>query len=146
VFLIVCLVSIPTVTFPTLDECINTSLENPYERNFSLRYSETDYVYGAEFYFRDMNADFQTLSNWVNVKDKVADLEPADLFTAFDAMPYRFDDEVAIDVSYWRKSKAIGNVVIHKNDEGEWRKETKQDDGTTVYECSVDGVNWAACS
>jgi hypothetical protein len=138
--------TIPTVTFPTLDECINTSLETPYERNFSLRYSETDYEYGAEFYFRDMNADFQTLPNWVNVKDKVADLEPADLFTAFDAMPYRFDDEVAIDVSYWRKSQATGDVVIHKNDEGEWRKETKQDDGTTVYECSVDGINWAVCS
>ncbi|MBA6350295.1 hypothetical protein [Colwellia sp. BRX8-9] len=137
--------SIPTVTFPTLEECINTSLENPYERNFNLRYSETDYEYGAEFYFRDMNADFQTLSNWVNVKEKVADLEPADFFTAFDAMPYRFDDEVAVDVSYWRKSKATGNVVIHKNDEGKWRKETKQEDGTTVYECSVDGVNWGDC-
>jgi len=138
--------TIPTVTFPTLDECINTSLETPYERNFSLRYSETDYEYGSEFYFRDMNADFQTLSSWVNVKDKVAELEPADLFTAFDVLPYRFDDEVAIDVSYWRKSQATGNVVIHKNDQGEWRKETKQDDGTTVHECSVDGVNWAACS
>ncbi|WP_019027530.1 hypothetical protein [Colwellia piezophila] len=137
--------TIPTVNFPTLNECINTSLENPYERNFSLRYSETDYEYGAEFYFRDMNADFQTISNWINVKDKVADLDPEELFTAFEVMPYRFDDEVALDVSYWRKSKATVNVVIHKNDEGEWRKETKQDDGTTVYECSVDGVNWAAC-
>jgi len=137
--------TIPTVNFPTLDECINTSFEQPYERNFSLRYTELDSEYGAEFYFRDINADFQTLSNWINVKNKVADLELAVLFTAFDAMPYRFDDEVAIDASYWRKSKTTANVVIHKNDEGEWRKESKQDDGTTVYECGVDGVNWEAC-
>lgn len=137
--------TIPTVNFPTLNECVNTSLENPYERNFSLRYAEAEYQYGAEFYFRDMNADFQTLPNWINVKDKVAELVPNDLFTAFSAMPYKFDDEVALDVSYWRKSKATGNIVIHKNDEGKWRKETRQDDGTTVYECSVDGVNWTAC-
>ncbi|PKG80723.1 hypothetical protein CXF85_21650 [Colwellia sp. 75C3] len=138
--------TIPTVNFPTLNECINTSLENPDERSFSLRYAETDYEYGAEFNFRDMNADFQTLSNWIDVKGKAADLNPEELFTAFDVMPYRFDDEVAIDVSYWRKSKATGDVVIHKNNEGKWRKETKQDDGTTVYECGIDGTNWGLCS
>ncbi len=137
--------TIPTVTFPTLAECINTSLEQPYERNFNLRYTETDVEYAAEFYFRETNADFQTLSNWVNVKDKAADLPATELFAAFDTMPYRFDDEVALDVSYWRKSKSTGNIIIHTNDQGEWRKEIKQDDGTTVYECSIDGTSWAAC-
>lgn len=142
--------STPSVNFPTLDECINTNLDNPYERSFSLRYSaveaETEYEYGAEFSSRDTNADFQTLSNWINIKDKAETLEPTELFTAFDALPYRFDDEVTTDVSYWRKSKASGNVVTHKNDEGEWNKETQQDDGTTMFECSFDGVNWEECS
>ncbi|MCJ8294943.1 MAG: hypothetical protein MJK15_11090 [Colwellia sp.] len=136
----------PTVNFPTLAQCINTSLENPDERNFSLSYSEADSEYGAELYFRENNADFQTLADWINVKNKVDTLDPVELFTAFDIMPYKFDDEVTIDVSYWRKSKTVGNVVIHKDDEGKWRKETKQDDGTTVFECGVDGMNWTACT
>ena len=138
--------TIPTVTFPTLAECINTSLESPYERNFSLSYVEADHDYNADFYFRDINADFQTLADWINVKDKADALDPAEFFTALDSMPYKFDDEVVIDVSYWRKSKAVGNVVIHKDDEGKWRKETKQDGGTTVFECGIDGINWAACT
>ena len=137
--------SAPMVTFPTLAECINTNLETPYERNFSLSYVEDDLYYSAVFYFREENADFQTLADWVNIKDKAATLEPAELFTAFDIMPYMFDDKVVIDVSYWRKNKAAGNVIIHKNDEGKWRKDTKQDDGTTVFECGVDGINWSAC-
>jgi len=136
---------IPTVDFPTIEECVNTSLENPYERGFNFSYSADDFDYGASFSFRNMQSNFQTLYNWINIKDKAAELDLEEFFSTMNAMPYLFEEAVSMDVESWEKSKAAGGVIISKNNVGEWRRETEQDDGTRLYECGTDGVNWVVC-
>ena len=135
----------PSVNFPTADECVSANLDTPFERGFSISYTESGSFYQTDFAFREENADFQTLSNWVNVKDKAADLETQDLVTVLAAMPYKFDDETSIDASFWRKYKTTDNVRITKTIEGKWFRDTRQEDGTMLHECGENGVDWVQC-
>ncbi|MBE0359419.1 hypothetical protein [Pseudoalteromonas aliena] len=136
----------PSVNFPTADECVSSNLDTPFERGFSISYTESGAFYQTDFAFREENADFQTLSNWVNVKDKAADLDTQDLVTVLAAMPYKFDDETSIDASFWRKYKTTDNVRISKTIEGQWVRDTRREDGTMLHECSDNGADWTACN
>ncbi len=136
----------PSMSFPTIDECVNNNFDKPEQRYFSVRFTEGDSDFYTSFFFRDDAANFTTLSHWINVKDKAAVLKANELISMFDSFPYRFDDPVNISYSYWRKSKTLGNVIIRKDDKSNWVKSTSKNDGTSVYQCSSDGVNWVACS
>jgi hypothetical protein len=136
---------VPTVNFPSLAECKNNNFENPYERVYSTRYTEENIEYGSEFSFRDDTNEFSALNNWINIKDKSNELTPSKLIEYFETIGYRFDDNVLIDFSSWRKSQRSEGVSIHKTHDGKWTKETELEDGTRKYECSTDGINWSLC-
>lgn len=135
---------VPTESYPSIEDCQNDNFENPYERSLSIAQDVDDVFYGAEFSFREEQAVFFDLSQWINLKDKT-DLDPNDLISYFDLLGHAFDQDVKVEAFNWRKSKESGGVVIHKNSDGTWNKETKQEDGTTLYECSTDGENWTYC-
>ncbi len=137
--------SVDTVSYPTLAECTNTNFDNPYERNFSMRYNEENTDFSSWLYFRDDKPEFSSLSSWINVIDKSAELDPLELINHFGTLPYLFDEEVIVDTSYWRKRKTYDNIVIDKDNENNWVKTTTLDDGTREYECSSDGETWVAC-
>jgi len=135
---------VPTVNFPSLAECKNDNFENPYERNYHIRYSENDAEYSATFYFREEQSRFGDLSEWIAVKNKT-ELDPQEMVNIFNTMPYQWDVEVTIETAYWRKRKEEGNVVIETDNENNWRKSTELEDGTRKYECGIDGINWSLC-
>ena len=137
--------STPTQSFPTIELCNVDTIDIPLERSFRVSYLvEDNYNFGA-FFFREDKANFNSLSAWVNVADKADELEPTDVFTYMDALPYLFDSAVEVDASYWRKRKTAGNVQIDTNNDNEWVRMTRLEDYTLITECSDDGVNWAQC-
>jgi len=136
--------TVPTVNYPSLAECKNENFENPYERNYHLRYSENDVGFSTTFYFREEQSRFGDLSEWIGFENKT-ELDPQEVINLFNMMPYQWDAEVTIETTYWRKRKEAGNVVIDTDNENNWHKSTKQEDGTQTHECSTDGINWSLC-
>jgi len=138
--------SSPTQNFPTIESCSTDVIDSPYERSFRISYSVEDSNYFGVFFFRDDKDDFNSLSAWVNVDNKVDELNPIDVFTYMNSLPYKFDSVVEIDASYWRKRKTDDDVQIDTNNDNEWVRTTKLEDNTHTTECSDDGINWDSCS
>ncbi|MBB1270115.1 hypothetical protein, partial [Shewanella sp. SR44-3] len=129
----------------TLAEC-ETSFETPFTREHLIYFNEGDKSYFAEFHFREGQPEFKSLADWVNLKDKAEQLNAAELIEHLSLLPKGWDEEVLIDTTLWRKRQYDNTVRIDKDSKGKWTKATRQDDGTTVYECSTDGVTWASCN
>jgi hypothetical protein len=138
--------SIPTVDHPTIETCILDGIDSPYERSFRVTYSVENINYFGVFFFRDDKVDFTSLSAWINVVDKADELEPNNVFTYMNALPYKFDTLVELDASYWRKRMTDGDVQVDTNNDNEWVRTTKLEDNTSITECSDDGINWQQCS
>jgi hypothetical protein len=138
--------SMPTQDSPTFESCSANAIETPFERSFRVSYLVDDINYFGVFFFRDDKSEFNSLSAWLNIIDKADDLDPTDVFTYMNALPYEFDSAVQVDASYWRKRKTAGNVQIDTNNDNEWVRTTQREDYTTYTECSVDGINWDSCS
>lgn len=136
----------PTQNFSTIELCNVDTIDIPHERSFRVSYLVEDSSYFGVFFFRDDKPDFNSLSAWVNVVDKADELEPTDVFTYMDALPYLFDSAVEVDANYWRKRKTAGNVQIDTNNDNEWVRTTRLEDYTLITECSDDGINWGSCS
>jgi len=125
--------------------CNNNNTDTPFERNYSLRYQEGEVDYGAEFFFRQQQSRFFELEQWVGFSRESA-LDPQEMIDTLAALPYKWDDEVLIDTAYWRKGQSSGNISIDTDDQNNWRRSTRHDDGTISFECSNDGETWLACS
>ena len=132
------------LTFDTYEECVNDSLDDPYERSFRISYDIDSTSYFGVFFFREAQSRFTELAEWVDVENKT-DLDSSEMIDVLKLMPYRWDDAVSIDTSLWRKRKEQGNVQLDVENGTDWTRATKQDDGTTIYECSSDGENWTSC-
>ena len=137
--------SIPSVNHPTIETCISDVIDSPYERSFKVSYSVEDNNYFGVFFFRDDKDSFNELSTWINVVDKADALDPTDVFTYMNTLPYEFDSVVEIDASYWRKRKTTSDVQMDTNNDNEWVRITKHEDNTRTTECSDDGINWGLC-
>ncbi|NRD74949.1 hypothetical protein HQQ94_17350 [Shewanella sp. VB17] len=141
----------PAYTYSdTIADC-KYSLETPLDRTYRISFAEADKNYFAEFNFRETQAEFKSLPNWVNVENKADMLNAAELITHLNLLPRNWDDEVLTDINYWRKRMWFDNITIDKEHAGDknnaiqWEKRTLQDNGTTVKECSTDGITWANC-
>jgi len=130
--------------FNTFEECVNDSLDDPYERSFRVAYDTDSTYYFGVFFFREEQSRFTELAEWVDVENKT-DLDASEMIDVLALMPYRWDDQVTIETSLWRKRKEQGNVQIDVENGSEWTRATKQSDGTTAYECSSDRESWTSC-
>lgn len=129
----------------SFEECKFDDFSSPYEKNYHLRYSEGGASYSAEFYFRAEQTRFTELAGWKEFIDKT-ELNAQDMMDILILTPYKWEDDVNIDTAYWRKRKEEGDVQIDVDNAGNWQRATKKEDGTTLYECSMDGENWINCS
>ena len=136
--------SFGSLTFDTFEECVNDSFDDPYERSFRISYDIDSTYYFGVFFFREAQSRFTELAEWIDVENKT-DLDSSEMIDVLKLMPYRWDDEVSIDTSLWRKRKEEGNVQLDVENGTDWTRATTQSDGTTVYECSSDGENWTSC-
>jgi len=136
---------IPSVNHPTIETCVPDAIDSPYTRSFKVSYLVGDNNYFGAFFFLDDKESFNELSTWINVVDKADALDPNDVFTYMDALPYEFDSAVEVDASYWRKRETTIDVQIDTDNYNEWVRITKHEDNTRTTECSDDGINWGLC-
>ncbi|PKH87678.1 hypothetical protein [Colwellia sp. Bg11-28] len=136
---------VPTVSFATIEECSNDNLENPYERSYSYRFTEGNSTYSTDFYFREQNAEFTALPDWINIKDKSDMLAATEIISHMSSFAIGWDQDVLVDTDYWRKRLEYDNIIIDKDNQNNWVKSIKQEDNTILFECSVDGVVWVTC-
>ncbi len=140
----------PYTTAPSFEACDNNFFGEGDTKYYSVRYQEAGIFYSAYFTITSDLAEFNILNHWQSLADKANDLDSAELTEHFKQLPYRFDDEVVIDVSRWHKritddTKAT-RVQTDKYSDGSWVRKTYQADYTYSQECSTDGVNWQGCS
>jgi hypothetical protein len=129
----------------TMQGC-ETSFDAIDEREQYVTFTEDDVIYSAKFFFRSEQPEFNSLSNWVNFKDKENSLEAEELISHLSALPKGWDEDVLLDTFLWRKEMILGKVTTTKDSDGYWKKTTHQTDGTRVYECSTDGTTWTSCT
>ncbi|MBU2916665.1 hypothetical protein KO505_01660 [Psychrosphaera sp. F3M07] len=129
----------------SFEECNFDDFSSPYEKNYHLRYTEGEASYSAAFYFRAEQARFTELADWKEFTDN-PEFNAQDMIDTLILTPYKWEDEVTIDTAYWRKRKEEPGVQIDIDNDNNWQRATKQDDGTTLYECSSDGENWTECT
>lgn len=136
---------VPTVTFASIEQCSNDNLENPYERSYSFRSTLENKTYSTELFFREHNAEFTALPDWINIQDKSEMLDATELISHLSSFAIDWDQDVLVDTDYWRKRLEYDNIVIDKDNENNWVKAIRQENNTLLFECSNDGVVWLTC-
>ena len=136
---------VPTVTFASIEQCSNDNLENPYERSYSFRSTLENKTYSTELFFREHNAEFTALPDWINIQDKSEMLDATELISHLSSLAIDWDQDVLVDTDYWRKRLEYDNIVIDKDNENNWVKAIRQENNTLLFECSNDGVVWLTC-
>ncbi|AZQ83522.1 hypothetical protein EKO29_05370 [Colwellia sp. Arc7-635] len=132
------------------ESCDNQAFGNGRTKYYSFSYQESGIYYSAYFTIVDDLAEFDILSHWQSLSDKANDLDSAELIAHLKQLPYRFDDEVVIDVTHWHKritdDTKSTRVQTDKYSDGSWVRKTYKADYTYTAECSSDGVSWQGCT
>ncbi|WP_064791973.1 hypothetical protein [Shewanella woodyi] len=128
----------------TIDGCVH-SASTPNSRNHFISFVEEGKNYFASFSFTEAQAEFNSLPDWVDFKDKAEQLSAAELIDHLSLLPRGWNDEVLIDTELWDKRMWFDNIQVDQHSYGNWTRATLQEDNTRVYECSTDGINWEAC-
>ncbi len=136
------------VSDPT--QCQAASFDNPYVKYYSASYYRGGIAYQTRFGIRPSNTEYAELKDWVNLKDKAATLQILTLYERLKNSGYLFDEEPKIVVDSWYKrstdDRTKNRVLINKDSDGRWEKQTTRDDQTIYKECSKDGVTWGSCN
>lgn len=131
-------------------QCQAASFDNPYLKYYSVSYYRGGVFYETRFNIRPTDTEYAQLKDWVNLKDKANSLQMLTLYGHLAKIGYLFDEEPKIVVDSWYKrstdDRTKNRVLINKDSDGRWEKQTTRDDQTILKECSQDGVTWGACS
>lgn len=142
--------SSPYTTAPSFAACNNQSFGNGSTKYYSVSYQESNIHYYANFTINSDLAEFDSLSHWQSLAEKATELDHSELIAHLKQLPYRFDDEVVIEVSEWHKritdDSIATRVQTDKFSDGSWQRLTYQADYTYIKECSSDGINWQLCT
>lgn len=133
-------------SFVSIAECSNASLTTPYERNYSFEFTQENKDYDIGLFFRDKNEEFTALPEWINVQEKSETLAAAQLVDHLSAITVGWDEAITVDTAYWRKRVYDGDIMIDTDNDNKWVKSTRNEDYTTSYECSTDGITWVGCA
>lgn len=128
----------------TIESC-EYDAKAPNVREHFISFKEGAKNYFAEFHFREAQAEFKSLPDWVNLKDKAEQLNATELIDHLSLLPKGWDEEVLIDTFLWRKREYDNIVQVDKDSNGDWTRATLQEDNTRLYECSTDGITWETC-
>ncbi|MCG7548207.1 hypothetical protein [Pseudoalteromonas sp. Of7M-16] len=126
----------------------NIDFSDAENRVLSVSYSKDKVSYLTEFH---QNAEsIAELDDWINMSEKSEILDVLVLVAYFSLAGYEFDDNVNIPFSSWHKritdDSGDNRIITSRDSDGTWQRQTYQDDGTYVQECSTDGQTWAECS
>lgn len=128
----------------TIESC-EYDAETPNGREHFISFKESGKNYFASFIFTEAQAEFKSLPDWIDFKDKAEQLKAAELIDHLSLLPRGWDDEVLIDTALWDKRMWFDNIQVDKHSNGYWTRATLQEDNTRVYECSTDGITWGIC-
>lgn len=120
-----------------------------YMRYAIVEYSDDTSDYSSQFMYHPPATDLITLSDWLGLKIQLESLEPALLINAFEGLPYGYSEIGTGGADSWHKRKSYQDgedqIRLYKNSLGEHERITTFPDGTSLKECSTDGVDWGAC-
>lgn len=135
-----------------VQDCVVDNMAEVVTHRYAiLDYKENGADLVSQFVY-SYNGSFPFLNNWVGIRDTVSTLDMNDLVSAFEQLPYRFEDKTAEpNAQGWNKRRITkdeaGIQTEIKYDEFDhYTKTVTQVDGTYATECGTDGVVWGTCS
>ena len=138
----------------TFEDCIPENLAGAITHRYAtVGYKAEGADYSSQFvYFLGGSGCFPFLSNWVGMANDHATRNMSELVTAFEQLPYRYDDKTPEpEAGAWFKRQTVTDsykvtTTISYDNQGRYRKFTVLADGTHTEQCGSDGVTWGACS
>jgi len=135
-------------------DCIPDDLTGAITHRYAtVGYKDAGADYSSQFvYFLGDSGSFPFLSNWVGMANDHATRNMSELVTAFEQLPYRYDDKTPEpEAGAWFKRQTVTDsykvtTTISYDNQGRYRKFTVLADGTHTEQCGSDGVTWGACS
>ncbi|RQO54730.1 hypothetical protein DBR47_21925 [Paucibacter sp. KBW04] len=118
-------------------------------REYYVNYRVGMVSYTSNLRFEPQHAEHQWLKDWHHLQGKSGQLDFSPVLERIAASGYRFEEPVKIDTYSWYKRSTDDSqlrVILEKDSANNWVKTRTQTDGTTIKECSKDGVNWGNCS
>lgn len=145
------LVNLVSKQASAFEECQAVDFSNEtYMRYAIVEYSDGTSDYSSQFIYFPPTTDLVSLSDWLELEAQLGTLDPAVLVNSFEGLPYGYSEIGMGGASSWHKRKSYqdGNNLIrlYKNDSGQYERVTTYPDGTSLKECSTDGVNWGPCN
>lgn len=124
--------------------------DETYMRYAFVEYSDGTADYSSQFMFHPPATDLIQLNDWLGLKWQLESLEPSVLVNTFEGLPYGFMEVGTGGASAWHKQKLYpdgeNTIRLYKNNSGQYEKWTTFADGTSLKECSTNGVDWESCS
>jgi hypothetical protein len=121
-----------------------------YQRYAVVNYSDGTADYSSQFTFHPPTTDLIQLNDWLGLEAQLESLDASVLVNTFEGLPYGFMEVGMGGSSSWHKQKIYpdgeNSIRLYKNNSGQYEKWTTFADGTSLKECSTDGVNWESCS
>lgn len=134
-------------------DCIPEDLAEAITHRYVLvGYKEAEAEHLSQFSYIRNAGSFPFLSDWVGMADDHATHNMNELVSAFEQLPYRYDDKtLEPEAAWWVKNQTITDssgvtTKISYDEQGRYRKFTIFVDGTHKEECGTDGVTWGTCS
>ena len=138
--------SIPSRDSTDGNDCSNATFDKFFERQYNFRYQESGDSYSTELFFRESEAEFTKLSQWIDLKKNASTLDINELADYLSTIDYKYEDSVSVTTNYWRKRHVSGDTQIDQYSDGTWKKTVTNSDGTRTETCSTDGVTYGDCS
>jgi len=146
-----------SVDAATPAECLGrepSGLHAPLARSYRVAFLEgqiSRISHDARFSLSPEAARGGPLAGWLNLKDKAATLDLAQLVEHLAPLDYRIEAPVVGGERfiYWHKRKTDDSGALRVQTDryvGEWTRESSRADHTQLRECSRDGVNWSSCN
>ncbi|RDD49938.1 hypothetical protein [Aeromonas sp. ARM81] len=135
-------------------DCVPEDLAGAITHRYAtVGYKDAEADYSSQFvYFLDGSNSFPFLNDWAGMAEDHATRNMNELVTAFEKLPYRYDDKTPEpDAGAWSKKQTVTDsnkvtTTISYDNQGRYRKFTVFADGTHKEECGTDGVVWGTCN
>lgn len=120
-----------------------------YMRYAFVEYSDGTSDYSSQFMYFPPTTDLISLSDWLGLRTQLDSLDPNVLINTYEGLPYGYTEIGMGGADSWHKRKSYQDgedqIRLYKNSLGEHERITTFPDGTSLKECSTDGVDWGAC-
>ena len=132
------------------EDClINNFASEATMRYAHISYQEDEVEHSAQFIISPDGNGFPALNDWVDFKGQFSTLDFSILASYMNGLPYRLEDGGMGGAVLWIKTQRFMDnenaITIQLTSNGDYTKKITLPDGTSINECSDDGINWTDC-